>query len=197
MLWKMFPIEIIARSSSHEGLLLFSVLAVIWSWFHFTILLMSHWSEHLDVKCVWSIWRTLMSHSWMSSAKNVNVLAPASKIFFFFHRSGREVLREPRRYCSSTTCAPLKKKSWHAGVIIQLVDAENYSNINASPGSNHKHCDEAKTKVPAGFETVWNSHADDLGEATWESGLLCVIIEANPRWWIVASVKLRHLLFLL
>lgn len=53
-----------------------------------------------------------------------------------------------------------KKKvgSRHAGVIIQLVDAENYSNVNASPGSNHKHCDEAKTEALVGLETLWISH---------------------------------------
>lgn len=63
-------------------------------------------------------------------------------------------------------CAPLKRNKWesgNAGAIIQLVDAENYSNTNASPGSNHKHCDAAKTEAPPGLENVWNLYAEDFG----------------------------------
>lgn len=42
------------------------------------------------------------------------------------------------------------------------MDAENYSNINAFPGSHHKHCDEAKTEVPADCleftQMIWRCH---------------------------------------
>lgn len=63
---------------------------------------MSRFGEHLDIERAESSWRTLMSHSWMNSAKNVNVLAPADKIFFFFYWSGKEVLGQPRHYRSKT-----------------------------------------------------------------------------------------------
>lgn len=165
---------------------------------------MSHLSGHLDVKCVWSMWRTLMSHSWMNSARNVNVLAPADKIFFFSLVWGRSAWRAPalllqnnRKLLDHVRAMKKKKEKkvgcWHAGVIIQLVDAKNYSNINSS--SNHKHCVEAKTEVPAGLEADRNSHRWS-GVATWELGLLCVMVEASPRWWITASIKpLRWAIF--
>lgn len=179
----------------------FLVLTLTWTWFHFIVLLMSHLREHLDVQRVWSIWRTLMSHSWMNSAKNVNVLAPTGKIFSFSLVWERSASRAPalplqnnRKLLDHVRGIKKKKKkvgSWHTGVIIQLVDAENYSNINSPPGSNHKHRDEAKTEVPAGLETDRNLHRW-FGEATWESRRLCVMVEANPRWWIAASMKLLH-----
>lgn len=73
-----------------------------------------------------------------------------------------------------------KQKNKWAGETIQLVDAENYSNINLFPGSNHKHCDEAKAESPAGFETLWNSFTQVImGLPPGNLGLLCVVFEAS------------------
>lgn len=207
----MFTIEIIAWSSSHLGLFLFSLLL-------FTL---GSYLKLVPLNCFinepfkWTFGRWVcLEHLEDADVPQSDELDKECKCFgasrqdFFLRCSGRvsrasALLLENDRKLLNLVRATIKKQKkknkvgrWHAGVIIQLVDAENYGNINASPGSHHKHCDEAKTEVPADCleftQMIWRCHLG-IGPAlryVWGK-------PAMMNRGIHGALALRHLLFLL